>query len=98
MPPPRANAEFVCAMENVLGVYTRPYDERRPVVRCLPDGTRVAFLAYSSILPEGYRALERRAGCAPLRAHTLYEQIELDQPGTPARVRTVRARARTVGH
>ncbi|GAC1461080.1 MAG: hypothetical protein PVSMB10_18400 [Pseudarthrobacter sp.] len=32
--PPKANAEFVCAMENVLEVYTRPYDERRPVVCC----------------------------------------------------------------
>jgi transposase len=32
--PPQANAEFVCAMENVLEVYTRPYDERRPVVCC----------------------------------------------------------------
>jgi hypothetical protein len=32
--PPKANAEFVCAMENVLEVYTRPYDEGRPVVCC----------------------------------------------------------------
>lgn len=30
--PPKSNAEFVCAMENVLAVYTRPYDETRPVV------------------------------------------------------------------
>jgi len=30
--PPKANAEFVCAMEDVLGVYARPYDPRRPVV------------------------------------------------------------------
>ncbi len=30
--PPKCNAEFVCAMENVLAVYTRPYDESRPVV------------------------------------------------------------------
>lgn len=51
-------------------------------------GVRVAFIACSSILPEGYWATESRAGCAPLRAHTLYEQVELDQPGTPARVRT----------
>jgi hypothetical protein len=32
--PPKANAEFVCAMENVLEVYTRPYNERCPVVCC----------------------------------------------------------------
>lgn len=30
--PPEADAEFVCAMENVLAVYKRPYDPRRPVV------------------------------------------------------------------
>ncbi|WP_154724881.1 IS630 family transposase, partial [Candidatus Contendibacter odensensis] len=30
--PPQANAEFVCAMEDVLEVYTRPYDPARPVI------------------------------------------------------------------
>ncbi len=30
--PPKQNAEFVCAMENVLAVYTRPYDVNHPVV------------------------------------------------------------------
>lgn len=49
---------------------------------------KVAFVACSSILPEGYRATEHRAGCMPMRAHTIYEQIEHDQPGTPARVVT----------
>lgn len=34
--PPQANAEFVCAMEAVLEVYTRPYDSTRPVV-CLDE-------------------------------------------------------------
>lgn len=61
---------------------------RRPVIRQLADGTRVAILAYSSILPQAYWAEERRPGCAPLRAHTLYEQVEHDQPGTPARIHT----------
>lgn len=32
MLPPEHNAEFVCAMEDVLEVYQRPYDPRRPVV------------------------------------------------------------------
>ena len=32
--PPEASADFVCAMEDVLEVYTRPYDPARPVV-CL---------------------------------------------------------------
>ncbi|HEX9868257.1 MAG TPA: IS630 family transposase [Candidatus Tectomicrobia bacterium] len=30
--PPQANAELVCAMEEVLAVYTRPDDSRRPQV------------------------------------------------------------------
>ena len=50
--------------------------------------TRVAILAYNSILPIGYWAEANRPGCAPLRAFTLYEQIEHDQPGTPARIHT----------
>jgi len=51
--PPQANAEFVCAMEDVLEVYTRPYDPsptgwcvwtnsassgwRRPACPCRPN-------------------------------------------------------------
>ena len=34
--PPEHNAEFVCAMENVLEVYKRPYDPKRPVV-CMDE-------------------------------------------------------------
>ena len=30
--PPECDAEFVCAMENVLAVYKRPYDPKHPVV------------------------------------------------------------------
>lgn len=51
-------------------------------------GRRVAVLAYSSILPAGYAAETNRPGCAPMWAHTHYEQVEPDQPGTPARVRS----------
>jgi poly-gamma-glutamate capsule biosynthesis protein CapA/YwtB (metallophosphatase superfamily) len=72
----------------VVGVGKDIVAARQPVIRELADGTRVAFLAYSSILPQAYWAEERRPGCAPLRAHTLYEQIEHDQPGTPARIHT----------
>ncbi|CDH46685.1 transposase (fragment) [Candidatus Contendobacter odensis Run_B_J11] len=35
--PPQANAEFVCAMEDVLEVYTRPYDPARPVGWCADE-------------------------------------------------------------
>jgi poly-gamma-glutamate capsule biosynthesis protein CapA/YwtB (metallophosphatase superfamily) len=51
-------------------------------------GSKVAIFAASSILPQGYAAETDRAGCAPLRAYTIYEQIEPDQPGTGARIRT----------
>ncbi|MHA2062497.1 MAG: CapA family protein [Candidatus Sifarchaeia archaeon] len=42
--------------------------------------------ARNSILPMGYWADVNRPGCAPMRAWTLYEQVEHDQPGTPARI------------
>lgn len=73
---------------NVVGAGANIVEARKPVIRVLPDGTRVAFLAYSSILPHSYWADDRRPGCAPMRAFTVYEQIEHDQPGTPARVHT----------
>lgn len=34
--PPKANAAFVCNMEDVLDVYKRPYDEKKPVV-CMDE-------------------------------------------------------------
>ncbi|HVY80442.1 MAG TPA: CapA family protein [Steroidobacteraceae bacterium] len=72
----------------VVGAGSNIAAARAPAVHRLPDGTRVAFLAYSSILPMAYWAEKSRPGCAPMRAHTLYEQIEHDQPGTPPRIRT----------
>ncbi|MFM5931743.1 MAG: CapA family protein [Novosphingobium sp.] len=72
----------------VVGAGANIDEARRPVIRTLGDGTRVAVLAYSSILPQDYWATERRPGCVPMRAHTVYEQVETDQPGTPARIHT----------
>lgn len=72
---------------NVVGVGANIQEARAPVIQ-EANGVRIAFLAYSSILPMSYWAEEKRPGCAPMRAHTLYEQIEHDQPGTPARIRT----------
>jgi DDE superfamily endonuclease len=37
--PPKADAEFVAAMEDVLEVYHRPYDEKRPLV-CLDEASK----------------------------------------------------------
>jgi hypothetical protein len=37
--PPQHDAEFVCAMEDVLEVYHRPFDETRPLV-CLDEASK----------------------------------------------------------
>jgi poly-gamma-glutamate capsule biosynthesis protein CapA/YwtB (metallophosphatase superfamily) len=71
----------------VVGAGANIGEARAPLIVDTP-GAKLAFLAYSTILPMGYWAEERRPGCAPMRAHTLYEQIEHDQPGTPARIHT----------
>jgi poly-gamma-glutamate synthesis protein (capsule biosynthesis protein) len=51
------------------------------------QGLRVAFLAYCSILNEGYAAGPDKPGVAPLRAHTRYEPVDY-QPGVPPRTVT----------
>jgi poly-gamma-glutamate capsule biosynthesis protein CapA/YwtB (metallophosphatase superfamily) len=72
---------------SVVGVGANIQQARTPaIVDC--RGTGIAFLAYSSILPQGYWADVGRPGCAPLRGLTLYEQVEHDQPGTPCRIHT----------
>jgi poly-gamma-glutamate capsule biosynthesis protein CapA/YwtB (metallophosphatase superfamily) len=71
----------------VVGVGKDIFEARKPVF-VESKGQRIAFLAYSSILPTGYWAMENRPGCAPMRAWTLYEQVEHDQPGTPSRIHT----------
>ena len=71
----------------VVGVGANIELARKPVVVNV-KGQRIAFLAYSSILPVGYWAEQNRPGCAPMRAWTFYERIEQDQPGTPCRIHT----------
>ena len=55
-------------------------------------GTKVAFLAYNSILMgwlRGYAADTDRPGCNPLRAYTFYEPVGYGyQPGTPGKAIT----------
>jgi poly-gamma-glutamate synthesis protein (capsule biosynthesis protein) len=72
----------------VVGAGRSIVEAREPAVIELSSGRKVAILAYCSILPQDYWAEANRPGCAPLRAHTLYEQIEHDQPGTPCRIHT----------
>jgi len=46
--PPERNAEFVAQMEDVLDVYHRPYDEKRPLI-CLDESSKQ--LIGETILP-----------------------------------------------
>ncbi|MGE5522762.1 MAG: CapA family protein [Rhodospirillaceae bacterium] len=75
-----------------LGIKTigagRNLDEARAPAIVERNGLRIAFLAYCSVLREGYAAENNRAGVAPLRVHTYYEPAEY-QPGIPPRVITV---------
>ena len=48
--PPRADAEFVCAMEDVLEVYTQPYDPAYPVV-CLDETSKQLVAETRTPLP-----------------------------------------------
>ena len=70
-----------------IGVGANINEARLPAIIEHAD-TKVAFLGYNSILPQSYWAEKDRQGCTPMRAYTLYEQIEHDQPGTPCKVHT----------
>lgn len=70
----------------VIGV-GKNIDEARKSLILERKGTKVAFLAYCSVLPKGYEARPDKSGCAPIRASTSYEQIDW-QPGTPPRILT----------
>ena len=63
-------------------------DEARRPALIERNGVRVAFLAYCSVLHDGYPAGPRKAGIAPLRAHTYYEAFDY-QAGVPPRVVTI---------
>ena len=56
--PPKASAEFVCHMEDVLAVYHRPYDPRRPVV-CLDETFKQLIRETREPLPARPGAVER---------------------------------------
>jgi hypothetical protein len=62
-------------------------DARKPAI-LEANGVRIAFLAYCSILHEGYEATTSTPGVAPLRVHTYYRAFDY-QPGLPPEVITV---------
>ena len=51
MIPPKQNAAFVAAMEDILDVYQRPYDAKRPVVNM--DGDIVKCCGWRRAHPDG---------------------------------------------
>lgn len=50
MIPPEANADFVCAMEDILDVYQRPFDLQRPVV-CIDEATKQLVKEIRRVIP-----------------------------------------------
>jgi len=70
----------------VIGAGKNIDEARRPLI-LERKGTKVAFLAYCSVLPKGFEARTDKSGCAPIRASTYYEPVDW-QPGTPPRIIT----------
>ena len=58
MIPPRSDAAFVAAMEDVLEVYHRPYDEKRPLV-CLDETNKQLVGEVIEPIPAGPGRPER---------------------------------------
>ncbi len=71
----------------VVGAGADIEEARRPGI-IERGGTRVGFLAYCSVAPEGYYAGQHKHGVAPMRAMTHYEAFEPDQPGGPPLIST----------
>ncbi len=63
-----------------VGVGMNIDEARKPVICELEDGTKVGFLAYCTICPQNYWADDLHCGCAPMRAFTVAETQEHDQP------------------
>ncbi len=71
----------------VIGAGKNIEEARQPVI-IERKRTKVGFLAYCSVLPQRYDAKQDRAGVAPVRISTAYEQFDW-QPGTPPRIITM---------
>ena len=79
--------QFKAAGIRTFGAGRNLAEARKPLIT-EHNGNRIGWLAYCSILPMRYWADVDRPGCAPARAHTVYETLEPDQPGTPPRIIT----------
>ena len=71
---------------SVIGAGRNIEEARKPAI-IERRGTKIAFLAYCSVLRPNYEANISKAGSAPMRAYTLYHQADY-QPGTAPRIMT----------
>ncbi len=71
----------------MIGVGKNIEEARKPLI-LERKGTKVGFLAYSSVFPKNYQAGPNKPGLAPVRVSTFYEQVDY-QPGTPPKIITL---------
>lgn len=67
-----------------VGVGRNLTEARQPVI-LERKGTKVGFLAYGCVGPDGYEAEDDKPGYAPVRSWTIYERVD-PQPATPPRI------------
>ena len=67
-----------------VGVGKNLKEARQPVI-LERKGTKVGFLAYGCVGPDGYEAEEDKPGYAPVRSWTIYDKVDY-QPATPPRI------------
>lgn len=84
-------------MEGLESVGIRPIGAGKTLAEAVAPaivevkGRRVGFVAFSSLLPLGAAASERRPGLAPIHVHVAYEvnpYYEMEEPGNQPRVKT----------
>lgn len=67
----------------MVGAGINDVECRKPAIYTMPDGTKIGFLGYSSIVPNGTWATDERPGLNKLRGVTVAYPREADQPQTP---------------
>lgn len=67
--PPKQNAEFAAHMEDVLEVYSRPYDEKNPVI-CMDEKPYQLLDEYIEPIPMGKDNRTQKYDCEYVRKGT----------------------------
>jgi hypothetical protein len=70
----------------LIGAGRNEAEAREPLI-IERDGTKIGFLSWCSVTPRGHEARQNKAGVAPLRARTFYEQVDW-QAGTMPKIFT----------